>query len=273
MTIFKTNRHNFLGKQFILYILSGAAIGYFILHPLTMVIYGWYGHLHDGMHDYPFWRTFFNHIIHSFSFHMVPMSVFYIIIGSLSGLGLTIYFNTLRKRDGTQSQLSFADLKELIRNGETQTVAMLPSLRYDYRQVTTNTSIETIVIRTIAGMLNAKGGRLFIGVNKFGEIPGLANDYYSLKNKDKIGFEQRIMLIVANNLGADICSLLHLNFYILDDREICLIRISPPQRPVFVKENNNTVFYLRMGNTTKPLNTKETLTYVTEKKKKQVLNV
>jgi len=260
-------------RQSLLSGLTGALIGYFILHPLTMVIYGWYGHLHDGLHDYPLFRTFFDHIIHSFSFHMVPMSVFFIIIGSLSGLGLTVYFNNLRKRDTAQPQLSIEDLRKLIHYGETQTVAMLPSLRYDYRQVITNISVETFVIRTIAGMLNANGGRLFIGVNKFGEVPGLANDYYSLKNKNKIGFEQRIMLIIANNLGADICSLLHLAFYTLDDREICLIHISPSQEPVFVKENNNTVFYLRMGNTTKSLNTKETLTYVSKRRKKQILNV
>ncbi len=45
-----------------------------------------------------------------------------------------------------------------------------------------------MILKSIAGFLNGKGGTLLIGVNDFGEILGLANDYWSLKKENKRWF-------------------------------------------------------------------------------------
>ena len=119
-----------------------------------------------------------------------------------------------------------------------------------------------MILKSIAGFLNANGGTLIIGVNDNGEILGLENDYWSLKRKDKDGFQQRLILLVANAFGKDICTKIHVSFHEIETKEICTLYIKPCRHPVFFNEDNRTIFYLRTGNVTNPLTTSETVKYL-----------
>ncbi len=143
------------------------------------------------------------------------------------------------------------------------------SLRHDYRQVKIDKNLEHVILKSIAGFLNGKGGTLLIGVNDFGEILGLANDYWSLKKKTKDGFEQRLMLIISNAFGKDICSKIQVSFHTINDKEICSLFIEHSKRPVYFKDNNQTIFFLRTGNVTNPLSTSETVEYLESNRKKR----
>ena len=72
-----------------------------------------------------------------------------------------------------QKHLLNTDTKGLIEGGENHRVEFKSSIRYDYRQKTTNRDLETVIAKTIAGFMNANGGRLLIGVNDQGEVLGL----------------------------------------------------------------------------------------------------
>jgi len=144
-------------------------------------------------------------------------------------------------------------------------VEFKPSLRYDYRQIKTNKNQEDVILKSIAGFLNGNGGILLIGVNNDGEILGITNDFWSLKIKTKDGFEQRLMLIISNAFGKDICSKIHVAFHEIENKEICSLLINQSKRPVYVKENNQTVFFLRTGNVTNSLTTSETVDYLKSK--------
>jgi Predicted transcriptional regulator containing an HTH domain and an uncharacterized domain shared with the mammalian protein Schlafen len=183
------------------------------------------------------------------------------VIGVLAGTILYRYRKTKMVKELTTSQLL-----NLIEKGENEKVEFKSSLRYDYRQVKINKNLEDVIVKSIAVFLNNKGGILIIGVNDYGEILGLANDYWSLKIKAKDGFEQRLMLIISNTFGKDICSKIHLTFHRIEDKEICSILIDRSKRPVYVKENNQTTFFLRTGNVTNPLSTSETVEYLESKK-------
>ena len=122
--------------------------------------------------------------------------------------------------------------------------------------------MEDVILKSIAGFLNAKGGILIMGVNDYGEILGLDNDYWSLKKKDKDGFQQRLMLIVSNAFGKDICTKIHIAFHEIKEKEICTLYIEPSHHPVYFNEENRTIFFLRTGNVTNPLTTRETVKYL-----------
>ena len=47
-----------------------------------------------------------------------------------------------------------------------------------------------MVVKTLAGFLNAEGGTLLIGVDDAGAVIGLAGDYEALRKRDRDGFEQ-----------------------------------------------------------------------------------
>lgn len=169
------------------------------------------------------------------------------------------------KKRTTIKEFTTAQFFEIIQKGENEKVEFKSSLRYDYRQIKTDKNLEDVILKSIAGFLNGKGGILIIGVNDYGKILGLANDYWSLKIKTKDGFEQRLMLIISNTFGKDICSKIHVTFHLIEDKEICCILIDRSKRPVYVRDNNQTTFFLRTGNTTNPLSTSETVDYLGSK--------
>ena len=78
-------------------------------------------------------------------------------------------------------------IPSLINEGENEFVEFKSSLRHDYYQVKTNKNLEMVIMKSIAGFLNAKGGTLLIGVDDFGEVLGLDNDYFTLKKKLRDG--------------------------------------------------------------------------------------
>lgn len=256
-------------KELILHTFIGLLIGYFLIHPISMVIYWFEFHsemssLNDLIH------VFINSFEHSFSFHMMPMSVAFSTLGIFIGFGSGMYYKSLKKKELLlygKKQLLQQSIPSLIASGESEFVEFKSSLRHDYRQIKTDKNLEHVILKSIAGFLNAKGGTLIIGVNDDGEILGLANDYFSLKKKDKDGFQQRLILIVSNAFGKDICTKIHITFHVIGEKEICTVYVEPSLRPVYFNEDNRTIFFLRTGNVTNPLTTSETVEYLQNKER------
>ncbi len=242
----------------------GVAIGYFLLHPITMVIY-WFQTNEISVTFQNVTEAFNKAFIHAFYLHMMPMSLAFIIIGGIiglsSGLYLRVILNQGRKLQIQQNHLS-ESIKSIIKNGENENVEFKKSFRYDYRIGHLEKSNEDIVMRSVAGFLNMKGGILIIGVDMDGHINGLTDDYFSLGRKSREGFEKRFMEVLTAKLGIDICSSVHLAFHEIANTEICSLLIEKAHRPVYLNEGVNTTFYLRIGNSTKPLTTMETVEYL-----------
>ncbi|NOX46955.1 MAG: ATP-binding protein [Chlorobi bacterium] len=251
-------------KGLIVHTIVGLLIGYFLLHPVSMVIY-WFEMNDMDFTMANFTRVFYDSIAHTFSLHMMPMSVAFACLGAIIGFGSGLYYMSIKKKDHAlygKRQLLQQSIPIMIEEGENEFVEFKPSLRYDYRQIKTDKNLEDVILKSIAGFLNAKGGTLLIGVNANGEILGLANDYWTLKKKNKNGFQQRIILLVSNAYGKDVCSKIHISFHLIGDKEICTLLIEPSKEPVYFVEQNRTLFFLRMGNITNPLTTSETVKYL-----------
>jgi hypothetical protein len=251
-------------KELILHTLIGILTGYFFIHPISMVIY--WVQLNPGEFNMAgLTNVFLGNIKHTFSLHMMPMSVAFSMLGALIGLGSGFYYKSIKKREYLlygKKQLLQQSIPSLIANGESEFVEFKSSLRHDYRQIKTDKNLEDVILKSIAGFLNAQGGTLIIGVNDSGEILGLENDYWSLKRKDKDGFQQRLILIISNAFGKDICTKIHIAFHEINSKEICTLYVEPSHQPVFVNEDNRTIFFLRTGNVTNPLTTSEVVKYL-----------
>lgn len=102
-----------------------------------------------------------------------------------------------------------------------------------------------IILRTIAGFLNAAGGTLYIGVADNGKIIGLQNDYaYMVCNSD--GYERFIRQRILSTMGKSINSVIQIDFPTYGKLEIC--RITTPCYGKLI-ELNGTVWQ-RQGNST-----------------------
>ncbi len=261
---------NWRNKYVILqHTIIGILIFYFIIHPLTMVIY-WYDSVKTPFSTDQFLEVVGNRFMHSFSFHMMGMSLAFIIIGALVGLSSGFYYKKIMEKNQTlkrQEQQLERNIEFIISNGESEQVEFKSSLRYDYVNDKINKDLEKVILKTIAGFLNAKGGTLIIGVDDSGTILGLDKDYVSLRKKDKDGFELHLVQLISSRIGTEFCSMIHISFYKIKDKDICSLDAQSSSVPAYVNTGGKTLFYLRTGNSTKQLTVEETVNYLNFKNK------
>jgi hypothetical protein len=255
----------FSGKYAVLsHVLIGVVVFYFLIHPLTMVIY-WF-----EMNGAPFTLgQFFSiapeRILDSFSFRMTSMAIAFVLIGAFVGLGSGLYYRNILRQAAKlrrQDEQLKGNVLSILEVGESDQVEFKSSLRFDYHQNSINKNLEEVVVKSIAGFLNTNGGTLLIGVDDAGNVLGLEQDYLSLKKKNRDGFELRIYQLVTNDIGIEFCSLVEIDFYDLDGKDVCTLRIKAAESPAYVHGNKKTAFYIRAGNSTKPLTIQEAVKYI-----------
>ncbi|MCL7419656.1 MAG: ATP-binding protein [Methylobacter sp.] len=192
--------------------------------------------------------------------------VFYAEIGAMLGLLSLGLYRVLHQRLLRIEQLKLEldkDLPSIIRQGEGPLLEFKSSFRWDMAESRINRALEGVVLKTLAGFLNShEGGTLLIGIADNGEVVGLEKDYQTLKKQDQDGFEQTIMTAISTNLGADLCSFVHVLFHVVDGKEVCRLIVSPSIRPVFLNQGNTPKFYVRTGGGTRDLNIQEALGYI-----------
>jgi predicted HTH transcriptional regulator len=114
--------------------------------------------------------------------------------------------------------------------------------------------------------MNAKGGTLLIGVDPNRQVLGLENDYKCFnKDPNRDGFEQKLTGVMGSELGKDVTASVTASFIDVEGKDICWVRVEPSFRPVYVEQNGDFKFYVRLGNTTQPMNVKESADYITHR--------
>lgn len=265
------NSNTYKNIKFILtHLFIGAGIFYFLVHPFTMVIY-WF-EFSDTPFSFPlFQQVLEERFLESFSFNMRGMGGLLTLLGGFLGIVSGLFWINLKKKNeiiGTQQRLLVRDIEELIQAGENERVEFKSSIRYDYYRKTTNRELELVIAKTIVGFMNAKGGKLIIGVDDDGNVLGLEKDYKTLKHKNMDGYERAVFRIISTQLGHEACFSNHISFYSIDEKDVCVVDIEPSNEPVYVSDEGNTTFYVRTGNATYPLSVKETVDYLKTKKLK-----
>lgn len=192
--------------------------------------------------------------------------IFYAEIGAILGLLSLFLYKVMHKRllqiDFLKTELD-KDLPFIIRQGEGPYLEFKSSLRWDLVETRINRKLEGVILKTLAGFLNSPvGGTLLIGIADNGDILGLEKDYQTLKKPDQDGFEQAVMTIISTNLGADLCTFVHVLFHVIENKDVCRLIVSPSARPVFINQGNTPKFFVRTGGATRDLNIQEALDYI-----------
>ncbi len=245
---------------------AGVVVGMALLHPVTMVIYCM--EFHSELAQSDILRLAALRIGNAFMPHMWPMTASFAVIGALLGLGSGLYSRAITQKLLLVSQLDRKlgmTIKLLIGVGESDTVEFKSSLRWDHRQKKCNKALEAVILKTIAGFLNHHGGDLLIGIADDGSIVGLEDDYTTLRKKDRDGFELLLMQLIKNSLGGDVCTLLHAVFQEIEGSDVCRVLIESSERPVYVQYEGKSRYFVRTGNSTHELDTKEALDHITQR--------
>jgi len=153
---------------------------------------------------------------------------------------------------------------ELIAAGEGQTVEFKQTARINNHTGERDPVMEQMVIRSVAGFMNAEGGTLLIGVADDGEVRGVEPDYKTLSRKqDPDGFALWLTGLLDNVLGPAAASKVSVSFDELGTGTVCRVDVEPGASPAFARGAKGTAdFYVRLNNSTRLLNTAEALEYV-----------
>ena len=158
--------------------------------------------------------------------------------------------------------MSAEDVVRLIGSGESSRLEFKSSIRYDYQTQSVNKELVKVIAKTVAGFLNASGGRLLIGVSDDGTVLGIQRDVDTLSRKTHDAFELTLRNAIASHLGIAITPRLTIEHVRIDNETVTCITCPPNDSPVFFQDQGRQEFFVRDGNLTRPLDVRTTHEYI-----------
>lgn len=154
-------------------------------------------------------------------------------------------------------------LDDLINTDEGSAIEFKSSLRWDIQNNKVNKNLEKVIVKAVVGFMNSEGGTLLIGVMDDGQIFGIESDLKTLKRRNTDGFQQAIISLISDYLGTEFTKYTHIDFEEKEEKTVCKIKLERAPQPVFFKSSDGSAeFYIRAGNTTRLLDSRETHEYI-----------
>ena len=137
------------------------------------------------------------------------------------------------------------------------------SARWDYGQEKVHKDREKDILKTIAGFLNADGGRLFIGVGDNGSILGLEKDFATLRSPNRDRYELFLSNLISDKIGIEFHSFISIRFTQIEGRDICIMEVEfSSKKEAWVIDGDNRRFFVRTQNSTRELNSQKAHEYI-----------
>jgi hypothetical protein len=165
----------------------------------------------------------------------------------------------LHLRSDVQPVLRLADLVAL---EESIDLEFKSSIAYSYQPGVPEITVQTSVLKTIAAFLNTSGGTLVIGVDDDHQVLGIEPDL-KLKGQDLDKFENMLTSLIMSRIDKLAVHRCQTRFEQLDGKTACIVDVSASSKPVYTKtDKGDGKFFVRIGNTTREYETKETVEYI-----------
>lgn len=158
-------------------------------------------------------------------------------------------------------------VRDIIEAGESQTIEFKSTARYNLHTKMADPKLEHVIVKTVAGFLNAEGGILLIGVSDEGEVLGLDNDLSTLGAKPNMdGYELTLRQLLESTISAPTAATVRIGFEESDGKTVCVVAVASAGKPVFAKPPKSTgsdasEFWVRTGNQTKQLHGDDMVQY------------
>ena len=121
--------------------------------------------------------------------------------------------------------------------------------------------MEFSVLKTIAGFVNTNGGILTVGVYDDGSPVGLDVDGFA--NEDKMALH--LVNLIKSQLGTLTMSLVHIHFEDYENNRVMVVECSRGVSPIYMKDGDKELFFIRTGPSTTELTTKEAIEYIRDR--------
>ena len=155
-----------------------------------------------------------------------------------------------------------AKIRDLIQQGETETVEFKSTVRWNLHSDKPGREIELAWLKALVAFLNTNGGNVLIGVGDDGRVLGLETDKFA--NEDKC--LRHIGNLINQHIGVEFTQLIQYDIVGLDDKKIAYLRCSQSTSPAFLKSGKDEEFYVRTGPANQKLPPSQILKFVGSKK-------
>lgn len=161
-----------------------------------------------------------------------------------------------------QPEKSHETLDDYLIRGEHARLEFKSTLRWDIRNSQVNKELQKVIVKSIVGFLNSEGGILLIGVTDDNSVFGIEKDMETIGRHDRDGFEQTLFQLITTYLGPEFSMYIHVKYEEKEGQTVCIIEIESSSKPVFLNDRSEKEFYVRSGNTTKPLDIQSAHDYI-----------
>jgi hypothetical protein len=79
------------------------------------------------------------------------------------------------------------------------------------------------------------------------------------RKPDRDGFESWLTTLLLDAYGKDTSALILITFHEVESKEVCRVIAQPSSKPVFVRDDKAEHLYIRTGNSTRLLSTREAI--------------
>lgn len=170
--------------------------------------------------------------------------------------------STRTPRAPVAAPTSSHSINDLIAAGEGTQLEFKSSLRWNRREGKRDAIIEFATLRTVAAFMNARGGTLLIGIDDSGTPLGLEDDYKTLHKQSRDGLELFLRDVFHNSFGASGGHLIDIRIEDRGGKDICVVLVRPSPTPAWLEREGKHEFFLRSGNQTRLLDSKDAAEYV-----------
>ena len=147
-------------------------------------------------------------------------------------------------------------IEDLISAGESLSLEFKSSARWNSKGNVKDPRLEQTIVKTVAGLMNAEGGTLLVGVSDTGEVLGLEPDYQTLSKPNRDGYELFLGDLLKTNLSGAAHALARVSFAGIGALDVCRVDVAASARAVYAKPLDGkepSEFWARIGNSTRQL--------------------
>lgn len=163
---------------------------------------------------------------------------------------------------GMQPHTDAELIREIIENGESETVEFKSTLRTNLETGEKDKRMERAVLKTVVAFLNTDGGTLLVGVSDDGCICGI--DEESFESRDKMNLH--MTNLISSQIGNEF--LPFIDFKLVNFENVAAMKVDcrPTEKPVFLREGKIETYFVRSGPSSVELTGMDLINYVNNRK-------
>ena len=151
----------------------------------------------------------------------------------------------------------------LAREGESDRLEFKSTLRTNLQTGDRDKRMEKAVLKTVVAFLNTDGGTLLVGVSDDGTVTGV--DEHDFDSRDRLNLH--FTNLISSQIGNEFLPCIGFDLVDFGEKAVLRVECGRCDRPVFLKEGGNEIFFVRSGPSSVELTGMDLINYVNNRRR------